>query len=808
MVQYRIRAAALLLAGVGAMALAQPAFAQEEQTASPEAAPPEQLRPDTANDIIVTAQKRSERLQDVPLAVTAVTGDALANRQIDDSSSLVAAVPSLSFQQGNNPTNTSFRIRGVGTSLFGQGVESSVSVVVDGVVAARQAQSFTDFADIERVEVLRGPQGTLFGKNATAGVINIVTERPSRNFEARGNFTIAEGDEYRASGTVSGPISNSLRARLTGYYNDVGGYLHNLKTGKDDNGFKSWGVRGKLDWDATDNLNFLLAADYRKNDSNCCQGILVKANDPDRLVVSGPIEVKPDSNQVWNNGLTFANTKQQTISLQGDLDLGAASITSITAYQHFYLDNNFEVDRFGYDVPIFIDSSASSLFDLNHGTTNIKNFTQELRIASSGSRRFTYVAGVFYSHLWIGRFFERRRALCASGTLGEPCADPTYQSLSSYSTLVDDNVAGFGQIEWEFVPKLKAIGGIRVQYEKVSVTGQRFGPLVSGDGLFGPPAGDKATRSADDTAVTGKAGLQYQFNRNAQIYASYTRGYKGLGFDTEISADFAHQNPVLPEHVNAYEAGFKGQALDGAFSIAVAAFLADYTNLQVQANRTNPATGVPNFVQTNAGSSQTKGFEIEATIRPSDSFSVNTALTYARSRIDIDGLNCPSQFQPGAPVFGIGEKTPINTCYRQQALDSSGDVVTGGPIQDVRNGQLPASPEWRITVSPRFETDLSSNFRGFIQADLTYQSDEIFALEQDPLSRQDGYPLVDLSMGVRQADGRYSLTFFVKNLFDQNFYTSLGSSALHGSDLTDLDLYANRPKNADRYVGATLGFKF
>jgi iron complex outermembrane recepter protein len=130
---------------------------------------------ETIAEIVVTAQKREERLQDVPLAVTAVSGEALLNRQINDTSNLVQAVPSLTFQQGNNPTNTSFRIRGIGTSLFGQGVESSVSVVLDGVVTARGSQSFTDLADVERVEVLRGPQGTLFGKNATAGVINVVT---------------------------------------------------------------------------------------------------------------------------------------------------------------------------------------------------------------------------------------------------------------------------------------------------------------------------------------------------------------------------------------------------------------------------------------------------------------------------------------------------------------------------------------------------------------------------------------------------------------------------------------------------------
>lgn len=762
-------------------------------------------------EIVITAQKRRERLQDVPLAVTAITGDALANRQINDSANLVQAVPSLSFQQGNNPTNTSFRVRGVGTSLFGQGVESSVSVVVDGVVAARQAQSFTDFADIERVEVLRGPQGTLFGKNATAGVISVVTARPSRDFEAKASVTVAQRDEYRASGTASGPLNQRMRARITGYFNHVGGYAHNVFTGRDDNGFKSYGLRGKIEVDATENLNFLIAADYRRNEANCCQGVLVQANNPARLVVAGPVRVAPDANQVSNNGLTYADSKQQTYSLQADLDLGSAALTSITAYQKFFLNNNLEVDRFGYDTPIFVAPTAAAQFDLNRGTTDIKNFTQELRIASVGKRRLTYVAGVFYSNLDLGRYFERRRALCASGTLGQPCAKPTYQSLSSFATLNNSNIAAFGQAELTLVDKLKLIGGARLQKETVSVEGQRFGPIVAGDSLFGPAASAKAKREASDTAVTGKAALQYQFSRHAQAYVSYTRGYKGLGFDTEITADFAHQAPTLPENVDAYEAGFKGQTVDGRFSVAAAAFSAKYNHLQIQANRTDPLLGAPTFVQTNAGSSTTRGFEIEATYRPSRDFMVNGAVTYAKARVNVDGLSCPQQFQnpTSSPTIPIGGMLPVNACYRYQFVNPvTGATATSGYQQDVRNGRLPASPDWRVSLSPRWEHDLGVNYRGFVQADVNYQSHVIFAIEQDPLLQQKAYGLLDLSAGVRRNDNRYSLTVFVKNVTDKNYYNSMLSLALFPSNLTLLDLYANRPKNADRYFGASFGVQY
>jgi iron complex outermembrane receptor protein len=787
-------------------AVAQSAYAQEVPA---DVVPAKEAEPLSSGEIIVTAQKRQERLQDVPLAVTAVTGQALENRQINDTSSLVSAVPSLTFQQGNNPTNTSFRIRGVGTSLFSQGVEPSVSVVVDGVVAARQAQNFSDFADIERVEVLRGPQGTLFGKNATAGVINVVTARPSSDLQARGTFTIAEQNEYRASGTISGPITEGLKARVTGYYNSVGGFQDNIATGKKDGGFESWGVRGKLQWNVTDALTLLASAEYRKNDANCCQQVLVRANNPLRPQVNGGALISPDTTQVWNNGQTYANSDQKTYSLEGDLDLGWAKLTSITAYQDFKLTNNFEVDRFGSTVPIFITPQANALFNDNQGFTGTKQFSQEIRLDSAGSGPFTYTVGGFYSNLNLDRTFQRRRATCVAGVFGQPCpaANIRFGSFSAASKLKNEHIAAFGQAQLAIVDKLKVLAGIRLQHESISVTGSQLGVVVPGDALFGAinPSG---TQRASDDAVTGKAGLQYEFSRRAQVYASYTRGYKGQGIDTEPTANFGNNPVIQPERVNAYEVGFKGSTSDGSLSVAAAAFLADYTNLQVQANRGDPANGVIAFQPTNAGSSRTKGVEIEATLRPSRRFSVSAAVTYQQATLDVDGLNCPTQLQPSAITVALGGTRPVNTCYRYQFRAPNGSLATSGLVQDVRGGQLPVSPEWRFNVSPRWQGPITSSLDGFVQVDLSYQSDVQFAIEQDPLQTQDGYALVDASIGISAPDSRYTLTVFVKNLFNQNFYTTTTTSALIGNNLSVVDVYAFRPKNADRYFGASLGFRF
>jgi iron complex outermembrane receptor protein len=787
----------LLLGGSVLAILAGPAYAQSATTAADGA----------VEEVVVTAQKRTERLQDVPLAVTAVSGEALSRQQINDTTSLTRAVPSLSFQPGATSNGAGFRIRGIGTQLFSLGVEASVSVVVDGIVAARQTQSFADFADIERIEVLRGPQGTLFGKNATAGVISIVTARPTGQLSGGVDATVAEGDEYRIKGTVSGPLTESLRGRLSGYYNDVGGHIRNRATGKDVNGFESWGVRGKLEWNATADLNFLLMADYRENESDCCNTVYVALVNPALAQLNAPISASRRNRQINEDVIGVNRDLQTTVSLQGDWDLGPATVTSITAYQRYKNDANNPVDKLNNPVPAFIGAAAFSKFDVNGGLTNLEQFSQELRIGSNGEGDLTYVVGAFYSDVTVDRDFFRRRAVCAAGVLGQPCPAPVFQSSSLASRNKTESLAGFGQVEYRLYDSLKVLAGLRVQRETTSAEGARFAAPIPGDSPIPGNAANAGRRSASDTAVTGKAGLKYEFNRNAQAYGTYTRGYKGLGFNTELATDFAAQAPVQPEHVDAYELGFKGRTSDGRISVALAAFLADYTDLQIQANRSDPTTGLIQFVQTNAGSSQTKGFEIEATIRPVDPLSIALALTYADSKIDVNGLNCPLQFQAAAQT--LTGNFPVNTCYRSQLRNAAGVLVTSGPIQDVRGGRLPYAPKYRLSLTPRYESEIpGTRLIGFGQLGVNYQSRAFFALEQDPLLTQKGYVLVDASVGVRDGEGRYTASIFVRNLFDEHYVSAVGHAATLATTANSFDLVSFVNKDADRYVGINLGYRF
>src|SRR6056297_395773 len=220
-------------------------------------------------EVIVTARKREQSLQDVSVAVTALTDNVIAEAQIYNSEDLVQLVPSLTYQQGSNPRQSSFNIRGIGTQSFSTGVEPSVSTMLDGVVMGRSGQAFMQLLDVERIEVLRGPQGTLFGKNASAGVLHIITKQPTEQFSGELMAGAAENDEYRLGATISGPITDSLGFRLSGSGSDVDGWIKNYYDGNDLNNARDYNIRGKLRWDVSDTVLVKWSSDYGELDCNC-----------------------------------------------------------------------------------------------------------------------------------------------------------------------------------------------------------------------------------------------------------------------------------------------------------------------------------------------------------------------------------------------------------------------------------------------------------------------------------------------------------------------------------------------------------
>lgn len=745
-------------------------------------------------DIVVTAQKRSQRLQDVPLAVTALSAETLSNSQTTGTSGLANLVPSLTYTQSTSDLNNNVRIRGVGTALFNTGLESAVSFVVDGVVMSRQGQGFQELIDVERVEVLRGPQGTLFGKNATAGVVNVVTQRPTDYLSGAAEVSAAEHGEYRFKGTVAGPLTDTLKGRLTGFYTHDDGYVHDTGTGESVYGSEVYGLRGKLEWQATENFNLLVSADYRQSDASCCQLVPYSTTNTVLAGIRSPIVASPTNRSVETDGTTFANSRSSGVSVESNLSLGEFTLTSVTAYRKWNLENNVEVDGFKSPVPIYVPF-GNGYFGINGGGLDISQFTQELRLTSPAGKPLEYTAGLFYFNLDLDRDFRRRVGGCVTNpaNFGDACPTYFFSSAAHTANTQTENVAAFGQAEWHLTDKLSAIVGARLQREKVSFSGERLStPPFAGDRLLF--AASSGSGEVTDNDLSGKLGLQYQFSRTAQTYLTWSRGYKGRGYDVELTANFATQTAVLPETVEAWELGYKGQALNGRLSVNTALFFADYQNLQVQ------STVAPNVsIPTNAGSSVSKGAEIEFQFALTDKIMLNGGLTYADATFDATRLSCALTAQAGAITLAAGQVEPVNTCFR----------IGSGTAQNVQDGRLPNAPKWRGNLSVRYEDAIpGTDLNGFVQVAATQQSDVTFSLEQDPGLVQDSYGVVNLTLGASTRDDRYLVTVFVRNLFDQNFVNGMQRESILTNAANPGNIAYFPAKDAQRYVGVSLRANF
>ncbi len=343
--------------------------------------------------IIVTATKRAQTLQEVPIAVSVVNADVVEKAQILDLIDLQASVPSLRVTQLQNSSQTNFVIRGFGNGANNPGIESSVGVFIDGVFRSRSASAILDLPTLERVEVLRGPQSTLFGKNVSAGAISITTKAPEYELGGAVEASYGNYDQILFKGTLTGPISDTLAFRVSGSINERDGYYTNVFDGSDVNERSRWATRAQLLWEPADELSFRLIGEYNKIDEVCCGAIQI-LNGPVTLAVAAPPpfglgrqignDSDPFAREVAYNVAPSNELTGKGVSLQGDWDIGSAQVTSITAYRE--QDDNTQTDA---------DFTTADVLT-NPQQRNYQTFTQELRIASTGDNTLDWLVGAFY----------------------------------------------------------------------------------------------------------------------------------------------------------------------------------------------------------------------------------------------------------------------------------------------------------------------------------------------------------------------------------------------------------------------------
>ncbi len=772
----------MLAFSVSAFALlaTSPALAQEEAADSGRGG---------IQEIIVTAQKVEQNIQDVPLAVTAVTGAALAASGTTSLENLGDIVPSLTFRKGTSMSNNAMFLRGVGTISFSIAAEPSVSTVVDGIVLSRSGQAFTDFLDVERIEVLRGPQGTLFGKNASAGLLNIVSKGGTDEFQAELNLGAYEGSEYRAKLSLSGPLGEGLTGRLTMSRGSYDGNIHNVYYKTDVNGYKNYGIRALVDWDASDSARFRIIADYFKADNDCCAevtGVSRGAVLDAELNLPGGVALGEDQRYVNHNLISRSFGRQWGLTAQGDFDvLGDHTLTAITGYRNY---KNTEV-REGDYLPRALVGTVE-LHD--PGTEDrTKQYSMELRLASDQTKALTYQIGGFY---WKSKNFQtqtRDDISCATSTLpvdpltgGRPCnltdlVNTIFPTATSISNVDVENYALFGQATYRFTDALRLTGGIRWTHDSVSYTHFRApgvnattGLPASGPGISAKPAGglvsaggngtNTSTGSLSNSNFSGKAVLQYDIANDVMTYASYTRGYKGPAFNIFFNHTRPdNSSPIDEETSDAYEYGIKSMFADRRIQLNIAGFLADYKGYQ--ANNFVVLNGALVTNLRNAGTVRTKGFEVDALFNPIEGWNINANVAYADAKV--------RKFNP--------------------------NPLTNAP--DARNGTpLPLAPKWNIALGTGYDSSLESiGAKAKIYLNTSYNwTDKQFS-DLGKGGPIDSYGIWNASIGFSDLDDNYRLTFLVRNIGDTS-YVLLNTS--NGQRL-------HIPRDADRYFGVTLRAK-
>ena len=725
------------------------------------------------DEIVVTAQKREQNMQDVPVAVTALTEKILTNRNIKTVSDLPRLAPSLTITQGNVPTNNSINLRGIGTTAFSTGIEPSVAVIVDDVALLQQAQAFTGLSDIARIEVLRGPQGTLFGKNASAGAINIVSKGASETFTGSVIGTATTDDEYRIDASIAGPIADGVGFRVNGFYGDRKGHIRELNSGKRLNNDKSYGARGRLELAPADGIKIDLIASHSVAESDGAARTF-RTVPTGASVFGSPLTASLVGIQPGRGNYAlridqplFNKSRQSTFSGRLTADLGFADLIAVSSYQdwRFRFQEDFDLITgpvLGLPTGIVAQS-----------TYHAKQFAQEVRLVSPTSGPLDYVLGLFYADGQTRRTFDR-------GPSG-----PVVASWASESGT--KSIAAFGQLSYDITDTTHLDAGLRWNQEKVTVEFLNRVPSAA------PPAGNatclaQCAGSAKDRVVTGKVALRQDLSDAVMTYISYARGYKGQGFD--ISSGFTPAritSPVHPETSDAYELGLKSRFLDNKIQVNIAAFLSKFNDFQAQSGILLPNNTIQ-VTLNNVGKVRTRGVELEFSAKPSSVLQIDGAFSYTDAKI--------VSF-PGAQCY-TGQTTG---CVD---LDGAGPSTVRG--QDLAGKRLANAPRVKFNLGATYDILLPAMpFDAFIQADYSYQSGVNFDLLQNPITTQSGYGVVNASIGIDQNDrGGLRTTLFVNNLFNKHYASSVGVAAGGSAGL----LTQNLSRDSRRYYGLRIRYDF
>jgi len=715
--------------------------------------------------VVVTARRVEEDVQQVPIPVSVLGGDVVAEAGAFNVNRLKEQIPTVQFYS-TNPRNSSVQIRGLGApfGLTNDGLEPGVGLYVDGAFYARPAAATADFLDVERIEVLRGPQGTLFGKNTTAGAINITTRKPS--FTPENQFDLNYGSDgfVQARASVTGPLTDKIAGRVSFSGTQRDGLLDNTRTQDDVNDLNNLGVRGQLLITPTDKSALTLAVDYTRQRPEGYTQVVAGVAPTLRPANRQYEQIAADLNYTAPSFNAFDRLTDVDTPLRSYQDLGGAALTfdrklrsglltSVTSWR--YWDWNPSNDRDFIGLPITTISAAPS---------KQRQWTQEVRYAGNLSSNVNIVAGVFgfYQTIDSDPSFKQEHGSAAARYLLAPTqAALTPGLLDGYGFnqyLAFDNLSAavFGQVEWTVTDRLRILPGLRLNYDdkKVDFDQQIYGGLQTTDPALialqrSVLAPQKYATDVDDTNLSGQFTVAYKLGEAVNTYGTYAKTFKSVGLNLNGVPTDALGNPVLsaatvlPEDVDHVEFGVKTTPFAG-----VTANLSVYnSNIKdFQAQVVNAGVGVLRGYLANADKVRVRGVEFDATAR------VTSGLSFYGAGAYTDGIYVSF---PDAPP-------PLED--------------TGGPqVKDISGSVLPGISKWAFSLGGEYAkaaTLFSAGGQAFVGFDTSYRSEFSSSATASQYLFVDGYSLLNARFGFRWAEG-WQLTLWSRNLLNKDYYELL-----------------------------------
>ena len=728
-------------------------------------------------EVIVSAQKREQALSEVPISVEVFGAEELSRASITTAKELFQHSPSITYSESYSASGSSMAIRGVSSLAIEGGLQSSVVMIVDDVSYARFGEFLVDLADIERVEVLRGPQGTLFGKNSTAGALNVTTKRPSDEFSASLEATVTDETEQFYKASITGPITDSMRYRVNGFYRDLDNIIDNINSSGNGpsgiGGQESQGLRGQLDIDFSDSVNLRLAADWRdfEGSGGQLQVVIPRTADTARHISELGYQPRFGQDFVGIDGHPFVVNEAWGVSADLTWNINENySFRSITSYREFEETSENDVDSTSFGTTSPATGTFLQYFLVGESNNPVyREFdyvNQEFRLQMNFDS-VSAIAGVFYND-----FSE-------ASTVATPFAIPAFGIINAAGFVDGSNEdttwAIFGDATIDLNENWSVFGGLRYTDEEldysiantdvIALLGASYEESLSNyiaaaEAAFTNPA-IQYSGSVDADEVTGRIGATYNFSEDHSAYISYSTGYKGPGVNISRTATDPDKATLEPETAEAVELGFKGNFLDSRLYLGVAVFFQEIDNLQTS----QLIPGTINSELVNAGQLESKGVEIEFNAAITEGLTVNGGFVY----LDAESKDLVAPCYPGQN-YASGCQAGIDTVIP----DSSSPSGFQKSEQDLDGTRAPMSPEFAFRLGVNYNWVLESMpFDAYMRYDFSWRDAYNTRLGNDPLVEIDSLALSNIAVGLADKNAHWEVMIFGRNIGDEHNYAGM-----------------------------------